>query len=48
MSPDQVSRAIRQALERGLVTRRQLRERGRARGRRVESLVSGALEALPS
>ena len=48
MSPDQVSRAIRQAVERGLVTRSQLRERGRERGRRVQSLVSGALEALPS
>ena len=48
MSPDQVSRAVRQAVERGLATRSQLRERGRERGRRVESLVSGALEALPS
>ncbi len=46
MSPDQVGLAIRQAVDRGLVTPNQLLERARERGRRVEGLVTAAVGRL--
>jgi predicted transcriptional regulator of viral defense system len=47
-APDQIALAIRQALDRGLVTRDQLMERATSRGQRVERLVAGALAAQPA
>jgi predicted transcriptional regulator of viral defense system len=43
MAPDQVSAAVRQALERGLTTPALLRQAARSRGRRVERMVEAAL-----
>lgn len=45
MAPDQVAAAVRQALDRGLTTERQLRDAARGRGRRVERLIETALPA---
>jgi predicted transcriptional regulator of viral defense system len=47
-APDQVALAIRQAVDRGLVTRDQLIEGARGRGQRIERLVAGALAAQPA
>jgi hypothetical protein len=47
-APDQIALAIRQAVDRGLVTRDQLMERATSRGQRVERLVAGALAAQPA
>lgn len=43
-APDQVVKAVREALERGLVTRRHLSEAARGRGGRVERLIRGAAD----
>jgi predicted transcriptional regulator of viral defense system len=43
VAPEQVVRAIREAINRGLTTPSRLREAGRGRGRRVEQLVEIAL-----
>lgn len=43
-APDQVARAIRQALEGGLTTRDRLLAGARHRGKRVEALVEGLLD----
>jgi predicted transcriptional regulator of viral defense system len=42
MAPDQVERAVRSAVERGLATPRQLRAAVSSRGRRVQNLVESA------
>ncbi|MGI8610392.1 MAG: type IV toxin-antitoxin system AbiEi family antitoxin domain-containing protein [Candidatus Dormibacteria bacterium] len=46
-SPDQVIRAIRLAIDRGVVTRSQLLAGAKNRGRRVERLVAGAVGDVP-
>jgi predicted transcriptional regulator of viral defense system len=46
MAPDQVAAAVREALERGLTTDRELRDAARGRGRRVERLIEAALAAM--
>lgn len=43
LAPDQIQRAVRSAIERGLSTTRQLRAAASDRGRRVQSLVDGAI-----
>lgn len=43
LAPDQVERAVRSAIERGLSTSRQLRAAASIRGRRVQSVVDGAI-----
>jgi predicted transcriptional regulator of viral defense system len=45
VAPDQVTQAVRQALDRGLATRGQLLAAARDRGGRVEQLIANALEA---
>ena len=46
--PEQVARAVRQAVERGLATPAQLRAAARSRGSRVERLIDRALEEVES
>lgn len=46
--PDQIERAVVQAIERGLATPEQLRQGAAERGRRVAALVEGALRRIPA
>jgi predicted transcriptional regulator of viral defense system len=46
--PEQIERAIRQALERGLVTPRRLRAEASVRSRRVKRFVDAALGEVPA
>ena len=46
-APDQVARAVTQALERGMTTESRLLAAARQRGRRIERLVRLAIEGLP-